>query len=102
LLAAGVRVPDDVAVVGHANWPMPPAKTLPVRLLGYDQRAMLRTAVEVIDRWRAGEKPPDAVTLPALWEEEVAVDAAPPPRGCRPSRRHEVMKSQQKPKGSMR
>jgi DNA-binding LacI/PurR family transcriptional regulator len=101
LLAAGVRVPDDVAVVGHANWPLPPAKTLPVRLLGYDQRTMLRTAVEVIDRWRAGEKPAEAVILPALWEEE-AVDAAPPPRGCRPSRGHEVMTSQLKPKGPMR
>lgn len=81
LASAGVKVPDDIAVVGHANFPLPPAKTLPARLLGYDQRTMLRTAVEVIDRWRAGEKPPDAVTLPALWEEE-AVDAAPPTRGA--------------------
>lgn len=66
-----MRVPEDVAVVGHANWPLPPAKHLPVRLLGYDQRSMLRAAVEVIDRWRAGGKPPDSGTLPALWEEEV-------------------------------
>ncbi len=71
LVAAGVRVPDDLAVVGHANYPLPPAKTLPIRLLGYDQRAMLHAAVEIIDRCRAGETPPATVTLPALWEEEV-------------------------------
>ncbi len=71
LQAAGVSVPDDIAVVGHANFPLPPAKTLPVRLLGYDQRATLRTAIAVIDRWRAGDVPPETTTLPALWEEEV-------------------------------
>ncbi len=71
LVAAGARVPEDVAVVGHANFPLPPAKTLPIRLLGYDQRAILRAAVEMIDRCRAGEPPPETTTVPALWEEEL-------------------------------
>jgi DNA-binding LacI/PurR family transcriptional regulator len=78
LVAAGVRVPacgescrtEDVAVVGHANFPMPPSKALPVHLLGYDQRVMFRAAVDLIDRCRSGEKVSRSITLPPLWEEE--------------------------------
>ncbi len=71
LAAAGVRVPDDVAVVGHANFPVAPSKLLPMRLLGYDANLFLRTAVDLIDRQRRGEKVPQETKLPALWEEEV-------------------------------
>ena len=79
LAASGVRVPawgepgrtEDVAVVGHANFPLAPTKILPVRLLGYDANLMLRTCVDLIDRQRRGEQVPGETLLPALWEEEV-------------------------------
>jgi DNA-binding LacI/PurR family transcriptional regulator len=79
LAAAGVNVPacgepcrtDDVAVVGHANFPVAPTKVLPVRLLGYDVNLLLRTCVDLIDRQRAGEQVPGATVVPMLWEEEV-------------------------------
>jgi DNA-binding LacI/PurR family transcriptional regulator len=77
LVAAGVKVPDDVAVVGHANFPVAPSKLLPMRLLGYDANLFMRTAVDLIDRQRQGEQVPGETVLPALWEEEVA--AARPP-----------------------
>lgn len=77
LAAAGVRVPDDVTVVGHANFPVAPAKLLPMRLLGCDANLFMRTAVDLIDRQRQGEKVPHETTLPAQWEEEVGV-ARPP------------------------
>jgi DNA-binding LacI/PurR family transcriptional regulator len=77
--AAGLRVPacgepcrtDDVAVVGHANFPVPPAKSLPLRLLGYDAHRAMRACVDLIDRQRRGEKVPGETVLSALWEEEV-------------------------------
>ncbi len=69
--ASGVRAPEDVAIVGHANFPAPPAKLLPVRLLGYDVNAVLQTCVDLIDRQRRGERVPGLTVLPALWEEEV-------------------------------
>jgi DNA-binding LacI/PurR family transcriptional regulator len=75
LVAAGVRVPEELTVVGHANFPLPPAKDLPVRLLGYDQRAMLRAAIALIDCCRSGEKSSQLVTLPPLWEEEAGVQS---------------------------
>lgn len=72
LIAAGVRVPDDVAVVAAANWPAPPVRTLPVRLLGFDLVSVLRTCMFLIDAWRLGNEPPAVTPVPALWEEEVA------------------------------
>ncbi len=80
LVAAGVSVPacgepcrtEEVAVVGHANFPVAPAKLLPMRLLGYDANLFMRTSVDLIDRQRQGEKVPHETTLPALWEEEVS------------------------------
>lgn len=71
LTAAGIKAPDEVAVVGHANFPVAPAKVLPVRLLGYDAHLLLSVCVDLIDRQRAGETVPGETTIPILWEEEV-------------------------------
>jgi DNA-binding LacI/PurR family transcriptional regulator len=71
LIDAGVRVPDEVAVVGHANFPVAPSKPLPIRLIGYDTRALFQTCAELIDRQRAGEQVPGMTVVPMLWEEEV-------------------------------
>lgn len=71
LVAAGIRVPEDVAVVGHANFPIAPAKPLDAQLLGFDIGATLRTCIGIIDRWRQGSNPPAITMLPALWENEV-------------------------------
>jgi DNA-binding LacI/PurR family transcriptional regulator len=69
LTAAGV---SDVAVIGHANFPVAPAKVQPMRLLGYDAHRTLRACVDLIDRQRAGEQVPGETMAPALWEEEVS------------------------------
>ena len=81
LAAAGMNVPDEVAVVGHANFPVAPAKVLPVRLLGYDVNLLLRTCVDLIDRQRAGEQVPGKTVMPMLWEEEVGAVKPPVVRG---------------------
>lgn len=70
LAACGVRVPEDVIVVGHANYPLPPAKSLPVRLLGHDMSEVLRVCVRLIDDWRRGVEPPAITSLSPIWEEE--------------------------------
>jgi len=75
LVAAGVRVPDDVAVVAHCNFPWPPANVLPVKRLGYDIRETLRTCIHLIDRQRRGEEVPQLNQIPALFEEELGAAA---------------------------
>lgn len=87
LAAAGVRVPEDVAVVGHANYPAPPARTLPIRLLGYDLGAALDACVSVIDACRRGETPPEVTNVPAVWDDELQPrDATAVPRTIRAHR----------------
>jgi len=70
LVLAGVRVPDDVAVVAHCSFPYPPPSVLPVKRLGYDIGQMLHSSVDLIDRQRRGETVPRETVLPALFEEE--------------------------------
>ncbi|MFW6039364.1 MAG: GntR family transcriptional regulator [bacterium] len=48
----GVAVPDDLAVVGHWNWPLRYGGSLPVHLIGFDARAQLEAAARLI---RTGE-----------------------------------------------
>lgn len=52
LLAAGVRIPDDLEVVAHANFPRPSPSPVAITRLGYDARAILRQCVADLDRQR--------------------------------------------------
>ena len=70
LVAEGVRVPDDLEVVTHCNFPWPPFKTLPIKRLGLDVRAVLRRGIDLIDRKRAGKKIPPVVHIDAVWEDD--------------------------------
>ena len=71
LLAAGVSVPEDVAVVAHANFPRSGPRGLPLTWLGYDNYAALAACVAVIDCQCRGDKPPGGRLLPARFEQEL-------------------------------
>jgi DNA-binding LacI/PurR family transcriptional regulator len=71
LIAERARIPDDLAVVTHCNFPWPAFKTVPVMRLGTDVAALLRRAIELIDRRRRGEPIPPSLVLPAVWDPEV-------------------------------
>ena len=71
VIAAGRRVPEDVEVVTHCNFPWPPPAVLPVARLGYDIRATLRMAMDLIDRQRRGETVPALTLMPALFQQEL-------------------------------
>jgi DNA-binding LacI/PurR family transcriptional regulator len=89
---AEMKVPKEVAVVGHANFPVAPAKVLPVRLLGYDVNLLLRTCVDLIDRQRAGEQVSGKTVMPILWEEEVGAAQPPVVRGQKSEGRRQAGK----------
>lgn len=71
LVRAGVRVPEDLEVVAHCNFPWPTSSVLPVKRLGFDARQVLRECIGSIDAQCRGEaiKPP--IMLPAIFEEEL-------------------------------
>lgn len=70
LVAAGLRVPEELEVVGHCNFPWPTTTHLPVTRLGYDTHQVLVRCIESIDRQRAGEQEPTIGTIPAFFETE--------------------------------
>lgn len=71
LVAAGVRVPDEVSVVAHCNFPWPPPAVLPLRRIGFDARQVLVSSVECINRQRRGENIEPSVLIPARFEDEL-------------------------------
>jgi len=81
LVAAGCRVPEDLDVVGHCNFPWPTPAHVPVRRIGYDANRCLRLCLESLAAQRRGEACPDR-TLPALFECELGGGAMPPSPGA--------------------
>jgi DNA-binding LacI/PurR family transcriptional regulator len=73
LIVAGVRVPDDLEVVAHCNFPWPTPSVVPVKRLGYEVSRVLQACLDSIDLQRRGETAPEATVIPAVFEEEVAV-----------------------------
>ena len=70
LRAENLRVPEDMEIVAHCNFPAP-ALDVPVRWLGYDIRNLLRTTAELLLRWRAAETHPAVVQVPLEFDWEV-------------------------------
>jgi DNA-binding LacI/PurR family transcriptional regulator len=56
LIEFGVRVPDDMLVVGHWNFPLKFNRDLPVQLIGLDNVDLLRHWLMAVDAQRRGEK----------------------------------------------
>jgi len=74
LLTAGVRVPEDVDVVAHANFPYPTPSAVPAKRVGYSIRAMLEKSVEIIELKRQGKEVPSELHFPPLFDDEIAAD----------------------------
>ena len=76
LIAAGIRVPQDVDVVAHHNFPLRPAGALPIHRIGFDARTILRECMDLIAMQRRGETPQALKLVPASFEEEMEAAVA--------------------------
>lgn len=72
IVRAGVRVPDDLVVVAHCNWPTDRASVLPTLRLGFDADDLLERCVGMVRALRRGDDVPEMTPLPALFEHELA------------------------------
>ena len=72
LVAAGIRVPTDVDVIAHANFPLPTPTVLPVVSLGFSVTEILETCLRLLDAQRRGEKVPDLTLVPAVFANAAA------------------------------
>jgi DNA-binding LacI/PurR family transcriptional regulator len=67
LIEFGVRVPDDMLVVGHWNFPLKFNRDIPVQLIGVDNVDRVRRWVAAIDAQQRGEPvPAKTIVQPVL------------------------------------
>lgn len=69
LADAGVRVPRDLSVIAHANFPHRDRLALPVTRLGPDIGQILRAAVGLLAGQQASRQPPAVTTLEPVFED---------------------------------
>lgn len=72
LVELGIRVPEDVTVVAHANFPsVGIANGLPMRRLGYDAREVIEHGLQFIDDMRQGQANLQPCYIPPRFEDEI-------------------------------
>ena len=65
ILAAGVRVPEEVTVVSEANFPVPRRSIIPAVHVGFDVRRLLRRSLQCMERQReTGRFDPQQIKIP--------------------------------------
>jgi len=79
LAEAGVRVPQDLAIVAHANFPLQTVSVLPVVRLGVDVRRVLGTCLDVLEQRGRGVVIPEPVIIPAEFAAEIQERSAAQP-----------------------
>ena len=72
VIAAGMRVPEELEVVAHCNFPWPTPSVVPVKRLGYEVTRILQACLDSIDLQRSGQKALPVTQIPAVFEEEVS------------------------------
>lgn len=72
LLAAGVRVPQELQVVSHCNFPWPTESIFPVHRIGFDTTQILRTCLNVLEARRAGASVPAKTGVQVTWDQNPA------------------------------
>ena len=75
VIASGVRVPQELKLVCHTNFPDPTTPVLPVERVGYDVEAIVRAIIRLTDMHYAGVAE-QKIIIPAEYERNVADPAA--------------------------
>ncbi len=68
---AGVKVPSELDIVAHCNFPCVPPTAVPVVRLGYDANEVLETAIRFLRAMRFEGSPPSIATVKAVFEDEI-------------------------------
>ena len=74
VLKAGVRIPEDVTIVAHSNFPAilsGAEKALPICRIGFEATTILQTCMRLLDLQRAGREVPRLTKISAVLESEL-------------------------------
>ena len=66
-----IKIPEDIAVVGHANFPLASDSALPIRRIGFNIDDCLRHCMNTIIARRQGEGVKNRYVLSPLFEDEM-------------------------------
>lgn len=72
LIAGGIRVPEELELVTHCNFPNPPPSILPSTRIGFDIRQLLHVCCDIIEMQAKGKAVPSQTVLPAVMESELS------------------------------
>jgi DNA-binding LacI/PurR family transcriptional regulator len=75
LVDAGVRIPQDLEVVAHCNFPAITPSMVPAKRIGFDVRQVLNTCLDVIARRRRHENVSGVTEVNPLFDDEVELRA---------------------------
>jgi len=67
-----IRVPQDIQVVAHGNFPISSPARLPIQRLGYSSQQVLSTCLDLIDRQRSEKTVPSLTAMKAVFENELS------------------------------
>lgn len=70
LMKSGVKVGEDIDVVGHFNWCMDSPPPMPIQYLGFDVREYVVKSIETIRDFRMGKPVPAEQTIHPLFKDE--------------------------------
>ncbi len=70
LARTGVRIPEEMTVVAHCNFPDRPPSCVPVMRLGLDCDALIRLDVKSLSCQREGKRRQPDILVPAVFEHE--------------------------------
>lgn len=71
VIARGVRVPDELKIASHCNWPADDLGLLPVEYFGYDLRGLVEETLRHFAAFHAGNGLGEALVVPALAAAEL-------------------------------
>lgn len=78
LMAANVRIPEDLDVVAHCNFPDPYRPLFPLARLGFNTDQVLDTCIRILQEKRDGAIPPAHTILRPEFEWELPVQTQRP------------------------
>lgn len=74
--ACGSRMPEDISLVAHCNYPAKQASRQGLLRLGFDMPRLLTTSLDYLGKLRDAHSVPSLTLLPALFEHELGQQRA--------------------------
>ncbi len=65
-----LKIPQDLDVAAHCNFPWPPTTYVPVKWVGFDAKQILEAAIELVDRQRENGNATSSIGVPAVMRDQ--------------------------------